>query len=139
MMTRRPAWALLMPAVLLAASCASTGPETPRPEDTGVDIAGVIFQNSLMHSVTDALVHVPATGRFASCGNILPRSECSTSFPAVGYRRNGIIVTWKEHGETKATDEFTVKLPQGAGEGDSFWLEVVIYAPGLAGARVVQR
>ena len=55
------------------------------------------------------------------------------------YRRNPILVTWREHGEAQATDEFTVDLPAGAGRDDSFWLEVVIYAPGLAGARFVQR
>ena len=104
-----------------------------------MDIAGIVFQNALSYTVTDVTVQVPATGGFASCGNILPRSECSTSFPSVDYRRNPILVTWRERGEAKGTDEFTVELPVDAGRGDALWLEVVIYAPGLAGARLLQR
>ena len=139
MKRRRTVLALLVPAVILAASCASTGPKTRQPADTGVDIAGIVFHNALNYTVTEVMALVPATGGFAGCGNILPRSDCSTSFTSVDYRRNPILVTWREHGEAQATDEFTVDLPTGAGRDDSFWLEVVIYAPGLAGARFVQR
>ena len=75
MKRRRTVLALLVPAVILAASCASTGPKTRQPADTGVDIAGIVFHNALNYTVTEVMALVPATGGFAGCGNILPHSD----------------------------------------------------------------
>ena len=112
--------------------------QMPSVKVSGIDIAGIIIRNALNYPVTDVVVEVPATGRFVGCGNILPRTECKTSFPKVDYRKNGIQVTWSERGESKATDEFVVEAPVWSKAGDSLWLEVIIYSTGLAGARLVQ-
>jgi hypothetical protein len=122
----------------LLTACAGESQRAQTASDSGIDIAGIIIRNSLDYSVKNVIVQVPATGRFAGCGNIHPRTECKTSFPAIGYRKNGLLVTWLEHGEAKATDEFVVEPPAGSKPGDSLWLEVVIYSAGLAGARLVQ-
>ena len=120
------------------AACAAQQPETAQSDDTGIDVEGIIIRNALAYTVKDVMVEVPATGGFAGCGNILPRSECRTSFQAVDYRQNALLVSWSEHGEARGTDEFEVTLPEGVGPGDTVWLEVIIYAPGLAGARLIQ-
>lgn len=122
----------------LLTACAGGSQRTPAASDSGIDIAGIIIRNSLGYPVADVMVQVPATGRFAGCGNIWPRTECKTSFPAIDYRKNALLVTWSEHGEEKATDEFIVETPAWSKPGDSLWLEVVIYSAGLAGARLVQ-
>ena len=119
-------------------ACGGGAQQMPSAKDSGIDIAGIIIRNALAYPVTDVMVEVPATGRFAGCGNIFPHTECKTSFPEVDYRRNGIQVTWSERGESKATDEFVVDTPAWSKAGDSLWLEVVIYSAGLAGARLVQ-
>ena len=138
-MSRPTLKAVIAPAALsLLAACASTGTAPSQEKFTGVDVGGIIIQNGLTHTVMDVMVVVPATGRFAGCGNILPRTVCKTAFPAVDYSSNAIQVTWKEHGETQGTDEFIVDMPPRFGPGDEVWLEVVIYSPGLAGARFVQ-
>lgn len=122
---------------LLAAGCSSTASvrvEAAPP----VNVAGTIIRNALAYVVTDVVVKVPATGRFVGCGNVLPRTECRTSFPAIEYQGNALVVAWQERGVSQSTDEFIVELPPSAQPGDSFWLEVVIYSTGLAGARLVQ-
>ncbi len=120
------------------AGCASSAERPRTAKDSGIDIAGIIIQNDLAYVVRDVMVTVPATGAYAGCGNLLQRSSCRTSFPARDYRKNAVKVTWSERGENQETDEFFVDLPSDAVIGDVFWLEVVIHAPGLAGARLVR-
>jgi hypothetical protein len=116
-------------------AAASREPETRLPE---LELSGFVIRNALVYPVTDVLVEAPATGRFAGCGNILPRSECRNAFEAIDYRKNEVVVSWKEHGEVQSTDPFMLDAPAEVQAGDTLWLEVVIYAPGLAGARLIQ-
>lgn len=129
---------ILVVVCCLVAACTATRPENPGQAESGVTVEGIIIQNALVYPVNDVLIQVPATGAFAGCGNILPRSECRTSFQAVNYRQNAIQVSWAEHGDPKRTDEFIVELPTDVKPGDAIWLEVLIYSPGLAGARFIQ-
>ena len=103
-----------------------------------VDIGGFVIRNALVYTVTDVMVEAPTTGRFAGCGNILPRSECRSAFEAIDYRQNEVLVSWKERGEPHSTDPFLLEPPDGMKVDGIVWLEVLIYAPGLAGARLVQ-
>jgi hypothetical protein len=48
-----------------------------------------------------------------------------------------MLIRWLEHGQPHQTDEFTPELPPGASPGDAFRVEVIIFAPGQAGARLV--
>lgn len=122
----------------LIAGCSAV-PTEPRADNAaGIHVEGIIIQNGLYYPVTDVMVEVPATGGFAGCGNIIQRTECRTSFPARDYRGNPVVVSWKEHGNPHQTDPFVVKLPETAAAGDVFWLEVVVFSAGQAGARLVQ-
>ena len=134
-MNARHAAFLLLSALLCA--CASVDTESVPAKDSGIDIDGIIIRNELLYPVTDVMVEVPATGGFAGCGNILGRSQCSTSFPSADYRRNAIVVSWKEYGEAHRTDEFVVKVPPGMEAGSTAWVEVVVFASGQAGVRLV--
>ncbi len=133
----RGALAALAMAFLLSA-CAATPQSNAPGTRSGVQVAGFLIRNALVYTVHDVMVEVPATGGFAGCGQIMPRTECRSAIAAVDYRQHEIVVSWREHGEAQATDPFIVELPTGLGPEDTVWLEVVIYAPGLAGARFVQ-
>jgi hypothetical protein len=123
----------LLPALLIA-GCAGGARETPDPLATGLVIEGMVIRNELPYAVTGVMIEVPATGAFAGCGNILPRSECSTTFEAVDHRRNPLLIRWMEHGQPQRTGEFVVEPPADARPGDTYLLEVVVFAPGQAGA-----
>jgi hypothetical protein len=68
---------------------------------------------------------------------ILRRSRCSTPFPAAAYRREALVIRWTERGAAHDSGEVVLDPPAGAGAPASAWLEVVIFAPGQAGARLV--
>lgn len=121
----------------LVLGCSATGAVPPEPEPSGINVEGIIIRNQLPYVVTDVMVEVPASGAFAGCGNIVQRTACSTSFPAADYRSNAIVIRWKERGVPQATDEFIVTVPDGMAPGTSAWLEVIVYAKGQAGARLI--
>lgn len=129
---------LLLPLAALALSaCAGTGPEQA-PSFTPVDVRGIVIWNHLPYTVRDVMVETPATGRFAGCGNIMPKTKCQTSFPAQQYAGNELLVSWTERGEPQATEPFALKRPVGAPVDAAFWLVVEVFAPGQAGARLAQ-
>lgn len=121
----------------LVQGCSATGPAAPEPEPSGIYIEGIIIRNQLPYPVSEVMVEVPATGAFAGCGNIVQRTACSTSFPAADYRGNAIVIRWKEHGASQGTEEFIVKVPDGMAPGTNAWLEVIVFARGQAGARLI--
>ena len=129
--------ALVVSFAFLLCACAGEA-VAPRTLSEPLNIEGIVISNHLAYTVRDVLVEVPATGRFAGCGNILPRTRCQTSFPAQQYGGHELRVSWTEHGEPQSTEPFSVKRPEGAGPQAPFWLEVEVFAPGQAGARLVQ-
>lgn len=128
---------LLACLMLVVCACAPVREDAANSKDSGIDIDGITIRNQLLYPVTDVMVEVPATGGFAGCGNILGRSQCSTSFPAADYKQNAIVVSWKEYGEPHRTAEFVVQIPAGMEPGSVAWLEVIVFASGQAGAKLV--
>jgi hypothetical protein len=121
----------------LLVACALPAPENAKPEPAGIEIDGIVIRNELAFPVTDVMIEVPATGAFAGCGNILPRSACSTKFEAVIYSANPMRVRWKEYGKPHQTDDFVLQ-PQQPGSAGPFQVEVRIYAMGQAGAVLIE-
>lgn len=130
-------------AVLAAAgvlqSCAAALPGGPNATRAEVVVAGVEIRNELAYPVTDVLIEIPATGAFAGCGNLLPRTACSNAFEGVDYRSSAVLIRWKERGADHSTGEFVIEIPADLQPGKPALVEVVIFAPGEAGARLVQR
>jgi hypothetical protein len=118
-------------------ACAMSPEDGAATADSGIEIAGIIIRNDLAYPVTDVMVEVPATRRFAGCGNILPRSQCSTALPEAAYRQNAITIRWREYGREHAMEPFVVRVPDSMPEGTVAWLMVLVYAPGQAGAKLV--
>jgi hypothetical protein len=127
---------LLCLAVLQACAPIARGPEQAEP--SGIVIEGMVIRNELQFPVTDVMINVSATGAFAGCGNIMQRSECRTSFEQVDYADSAVVVSWKEYGQPHNTGEFVIDIPEEFDTGKPAWLEVVIFAMGQAGARLIQ-
>jgi hypothetical protein len=84
----------------LLLGCSSAPVEERQPAGHSIVISGLVIRNELPYPVTDVMIEVPATGNFAGCGNILPRSECSNAFQQVDYRANPVVIRWKAPGGT---------------------------------------
>jgi len=133
--------------MLLLASClakpAQEKPvqDNPAQERPGADphlqITGVEIYNGLPYSVRDVRILVPASGDFVSCGQILPDSSCSTTFPARDYRENPVQLNWTEHGQAQSTKPFKIRAPQAAQPGQSAYIRVEVFAAGQAGAKLL--
>lgn len=122
---------------LLVSACSAV----PAPEVSSqpvVLIAGMIIRNELLYPVTGVMIEVPETGAYAGCGNILPESNCRTSFEAMDYSGSAMVVSWKEYGQDHSTKEFTIEPGKDIDVSKPAWLEVRIFAAGQAGARFVQ-
>jgi hypothetical protein len=123
---------------VLLSACAAAPPDKRQFSGQSIVISGVVIRNELLYPVTDVMIEVPATGAFAGCGTILPGTACSNMFQGVYDRANAVLIRWKEHGQPQQTDEFTVQLPDSAVPGSEFVVEVIIFAPGQAGARLAE-
>lgn len=133
------AWLLacaVVPASLLQ-GCASGPAPQPLPEAPAIVIGGLEIRNELPYTVTDVMIRVPATGAFAGCGNLLPRSGCTNRFEEVDYRSDEVVVSWKERGQPQETKPFRIELPDDPAARGTFAVHVIVFAPGQAGAHLV--
>ena len=127
---------IFIASALLATAC-SMAKET-RPESTGIEIDGVIIRNELAFPVTEVQILAPGSGNFVGCGNILGRSECSTTFPISDYHANEVVISWKEYGQPHSNGPFVIQTPEDIDISVPVRLEVIIFNMGQAGARLVQ-
>lgn len=136
-----PGWLAIacLGAAALLQGCAATTADGANARQPGVVIAGIEIRNELAYPVTDVMIEVPATGTFAGCGNLLPGTACSNAFEGVDYRSYAVVIRWKERGTDHTTGEFVIEIPAELQPGKPAVVEVVIFAPGEAGARLLQR
>jgi len=121
----------------LIAACSTPGAKKASVVP-GINIDGVEILNQLQYPVSDVQILVPSTGAFVGCGTILGGTSCSTSFPGREYRRNAVQVTWKERGQPFSTGDFDIDVPRERSASQEYWIKVVIFAPGQAGAKLVK-
>ncbi len=129
-----------VPCLLLISMLVPACSNIPRdiPEATGVLIEGAVIRNELAFPVTDVQLLVPANGNFVACGNIMARSQCSTTFPERDYHANAVVISWKERGQPHSTGEFLIRIPEKFELSRPARLEVIIFNVGQAGAKLVQ-
>lgn len=118
-------------------ACASLPAPVPTPEVPAIVISGLEIRNELSYPVTDVMIRVPATGAFAGCGNILPRTQCNNRFEEIDYRANEVVISWQERGQAHQTGPFRIELPDDTATQRTFRVQVILFAPGQAGARLV--
>lgn len=126
-------------ALALLPGCAVSRGGVGQPASPALVIDGIVIRNELAYPVTDVMIEVPATGAFAGCGNVLPRTACANAFPGVDYHSNAVVVRWRERGIAHSTGEFVTEIPDTLKPDEAAVVEVVIFAPGEAGARLIQR
>lgn len=122
----------------LLGACASLPAPAPPADPPAIAIGGLEIRNELPYPITDVMIRVPATGGFAGCGNILPRSQCINRFENVDYRSDAVSISWSERGKPHTTGEFRIELPEQAVPGAVYRVQVVVFAPGEAGAHLVR-
>ena len=137
-MTRHRCCLLLLLYLLLFLQLACTSAWEKKPEPTGIVIEGVIIRNELAYQVTEVQLLVPSTGNFVGCGNIMARTQCSTTFPNRDYFANEVVVSWKEYGQPQTSKPFVIRVPDHLERGRPALLEVIIFSKGQAGAKLVQ-
>ncbi len=119
---------------------AGCGPHLPRSElaaSPHLQITGIEIHNALPYIVHDVTILVPVSGDYVSCGQILPDSSCSTSFPVRDYRETAVQISWKEHGEPQSTAPFILKAPIDANNGEQAYIRVEVFGKGQAGAELL--
>jgi hypothetical protein len=126
-------------AAALLQGCATAMKDGDDARQPAVMITGIEIRNELAYPVTDVLIEVPASGAFAGCGNLLPRTACSNAFEGVDYRSSAVVIRWRERGQDHSTGEFVIEIPADMQPDRPALVEVLIFAPGEAGARLVQR
>jgi len=130
----------LVPGLILGVLLSACAPvEVPLPETNGVQIDGLMIRNQLAYAVTEVQILALSTGNFVSCGNISARTACSTGFPNRYYTQGKLVVSWKERTVPQSTQEFVVEIDETINTGQPAWIEVIIFSPGEAGARFVQK
>jgi len=120
---------------LLLFGC-SSGPVDRTPP---FQIEGMIIENQTLMWVSAARLLVPISGNFVSCGNISPKSSCSTTFPETGYTGNPVEITWSQGGQIHSTGQFVMQVPADLDEDRPAVVHIVITGPGAAGAMFVQQ
>jgi hypothetical protein len=119
--------------ILLLPACSSQGFVKPP-----LQIEGMSIENQTQMWVSAVRLLVPVTGNFVSCGNISPRSRCSTTFPEAGYTGNPVEITWSQGGQIHSTGQFVIQLPDDLDYDKPAMVRIVIAGPGSAGAAIVQ-
>ncbi len=130
----------LVPGLILGVLLSACAPvEVPPPGTNGVQIDGLMIRNQLAYAVTEVQILALSIGNFVSCGNILAKTACSTGFPNRYYNQGKLVVSWKERAVPQSSKEFVVEIDETINTGQPAWIEVIIFSPGEAGARFVQK
>ena len=124
----------LVAATCLLTACSASGPLAPKPL---LQIDGLSFLNQSRQPVTAIRLLVPATNNFVSCGFISPGGHCASSFPEVDYTGNPFVVEWTQGGADWSTGEITLQPGETLIQAGVARVQVVVMAPGSAGARFV--
>ena len=126
---------MLVFCVLFLSACSTSG----SLGGSALQIDGMRIENQTNMHISAVRLLVPATGGFVSCGNIAQHSMCSTTFPETTYTGNPIEITWSQGDQIYSTGRFTLTLPADLKKNIPAMVQVVIAAPGSAGALLIQR
>jgi hypothetical protein len=132
--------AMVMKSIMVGFSCflltgCASGPVENKPR---IQIRGMQIENQTQMWVSAVRLLVPVNGNFVSCGNIVPGTSCSTTFPETEYTGNPVEITWSQGGQIYSTGEFAIQLPADLDEDKPVMVSIVISAPGSAGAVFLQ-
>jgi len=76
-----------------------------------IQIKRLVFLNQSSKALSNVRIYVSKSREFASCGYILPNTECSTGFPLREYKGNSFDISWSEKGENKSKQNIQAIVP----------------------------
>ncbi len=118
-------------------ACAPQSPKTEQPAGPLLQITGIEIHNALPYTIQDVTILIPESGDYVSCGQVLPDSSCSTTFPVRDYRQTAVQLSWKERGEPHSTAPFILEAPTSAADGQKAYIRVEVFGKGQAGAELL--
>lgn len=124
-------------AAAILGACAVRPAPAPHADPPAITVGGLEIRNDLPYPVTDVMIRIPATGGFAGCGVILPRSGCVNRFENFDYRDHEVSISWSERGQAHKTAEFRIERAKQINPEAVYRVQVIVFAPGEAGARLV--
>lgn len=71
----------------------------------------LVFDNQSVSELKNVRIKAKNTGGFASCGLILRRTACSTTFRTKVYQGNSVYISWQMNGQERAMGPLYVELP----------------------------
>ena len=87
------------------------GCSSPKITPTSIQIKRLVFLNQSSKTLNNVRIYVTKTHEFASCGHILPKTECSTGFPLREYQGNSFDISWSENGQNKSRHNIQAVVP----------------------------
>jgi len=111
MTTNRVIYARFFLALLFATaliSCAGTPAQS-----NSIKIKRLVFLNQSTSNLSNVRIFISNTNELASCGYILPKTECSTGFRLREYKGNRFDVSWMDNGQQKSVKNIMVHVPEG--------------------------
>jgi len=97
---------LLSIALVFLVGCSSV------PAKKELTFNALILDNQSRLELRNVRIEASKTGVFASCGVILIRTSCSTTFRAKLYQRNAVYISWLSRGNEKVIGPLYVRLPE---------------------------
>lgn len=123
---------------LTISSCGGTAVKSLSPSGPAIEVHRVVIRNLLSYPIKDVQILAPATGNFVSCGNIVQKSQCSTTFPVRNYSENPVQISWTEWDAPRSMPPVPLKAPDGFDFDRPATIEVSVYSPGQAAAKLIQ-
>lgn len=121
-------------AALMAAGLAAC--VTPPVTDDSIKIQRLIFLNNTSNALNNVRIYISNTSEFASCGYILPKTECSTGFRLREYKGNRFDVSWQENGHSRKVENILAQQPTELIAGKNLNAVIVFGAQGQFSAQL---
>ncbi|MDT8319259.1 MAG: hypothetical protein RQ826_01895 [Xanthomonadales bacterium] len=137
-MAWNPAAWMVVVALSATVACGELRKEPEELSSEIVAVQGVVIRNQLPYQVSGVQILATRTGRFVGCGLIMSGTFCRMAFDAQALYGSDIIVSWEEHGKPHSSGEVQIEQPANLVPDKAAWVEVLIFAPGQVGARLIQ-
>ena len=114
--------------VLLISSLTSCSTSSVKPN--AIQIKRLVFLNQSYKTLDEVRIYISETREFASCGRILPGTECSTGFPLREYQGNHFDISWVDNQQSKSIKNIQTLVPEDLVSGKAVNAVIVFGAQG---------
>ena len=100
-------------------------PTSPFAIVDGPAIGGLTIRNDSAERAENVRIEIAGTRQHVTCGYILARTACATTFPVTRYEGRFVALSWTQRGLSMRSKPFIVPLPDPVPVGRP--LEVVVH------------